>query len=249
MSTRWPVRRADNLTTFVFRLSWNLGAWTSWKPQGLSRSVMELLYIYQNRVITTLYKEPLFSIELKPVRMYGTMRGGLHYQKLQLIIISPISYILNSTVHNTVYRHPPLHSSIQSLSLLVFLTIRGLVEAGWIRSDALRSVSMRESDQAVIRMDGQTDAMSSPVCGHSMHSTDYQQISLTSLFPCHKPTHLALATYIRTTCIKIASRCPSLRKWIKVSNVCSELSGSSTWMVRVRASRTAHRWQGSITCC
>ena len=42
---RWPVRRADNLTTFMCRLSWNLGASTSWNPQGLSRPVMGLLYI------------------------------------------------------------------------------------------------------------------------------------------------------------------------------------------------------------
>ena len=40
------MRRADNLTTFKCRLSWNLGASTSWNPQGLSRSVMGLLYLY-----------------------------------------------------------------------------------------------------------------------------------------------------------------------------------------------------------
>jgi len=39
------VRRADNLTTFVCRLSWNLGGATSWNPQGLSRPVMGLLYL------------------------------------------------------------------------------------------------------------------------------------------------------------------------------------------------------------
>ena len=38
--------RADNLTTFMCWLSWNLGASTSWNPQGLSRSVMGLLYFY-----------------------------------------------------------------------------------------------------------------------------------------------------------------------------------------------------------
>jgi len=43
---RRPVRRADNLTTFMCRLSWNLGASTSWNPQGLSRPVMGLLYLY-----------------------------------------------------------------------------------------------------------------------------------------------------------------------------------------------------------
>jgi len=51
MSTRniswgWkrPMLRADKLTTFMYRLSWNLGDSSSWKPQGLSRPVMGLLY-------------------------------------------------------------------------------------------------------------------------------------------------------------------------------------------------------------
>ena len=43
---RRPVRKADNLTTFMCRLSWNLGAWNSWNPQGLSRPVMELLHLF-----------------------------------------------------------------------------------------------------------------------------------------------------------------------------------------------------------
>jgi hypothetical protein len=43
---RRPVRRADNLTTFKCRLSGNLGASNSWKPQGLSRPVMGLLYLF-----------------------------------------------------------------------------------------------------------------------------------------------------------------------------------------------------------
>jgi hypothetical protein len=40
-----PVRMADNLTTFMCRLSWNLGASNSWNPHGLSRPVMGLLYL------------------------------------------------------------------------------------------------------------------------------------------------------------------------------------------------------------
>jgi hypothetical protein len=40
------VRTADNLATFMCRLSYNLGASTSWIPQGLSRSVLGLLYLY-----------------------------------------------------------------------------------------------------------------------------------------------------------------------------------------------------------
>ena len=42
---RRPVRKTDNLTTFMFRLFWSLGASTSWKPQGLSRPVMGLHFI------------------------------------------------------------------------------------------------------------------------------------------------------------------------------------------------------------
>jgi len=43
---RRPVRRTDNLTTCMCRLSWNLGAWISWNSQGLSRPVQRLLYLY-----------------------------------------------------------------------------------------------------------------------------------------------------------------------------------------------------------
>ena len=39
------MRRADNLTTFMCRLSLKLGASDSWNPQGLSRPVMGLLYL------------------------------------------------------------------------------------------------------------------------------------------------------------------------------------------------------------
>jgi hypothetical protein len=39
------MRRADNLTTFVCRLSWNLGASTFWNTQSLSRPVTGLLYL------------------------------------------------------------------------------------------------------------------------------------------------------------------------------------------------------------
>jgi len=40
------VRRADNLTTFTCRLSGNLGASSSWNPEGLSRPVQGLLYLF-----------------------------------------------------------------------------------------------------------------------------------------------------------------------------------------------------------
>jgi hypothetical protein len=46
---------ADNLTTFMCRLSRNLGASTSWNPKGLSMPVMGLLYLY---LIRKEYKKP-----------------------------------------------------------------------------------------------------------------------------------------------------------------------------------------------
>jgi len=42
---RRPVPCANNRTTFMCRLSWNLGASNSWNPLGHSRSVMGLLYL------------------------------------------------------------------------------------------------------------------------------------------------------------------------------------------------------------
>ena len=47
-----PVRTADNFTTFMCRLSWNLGATASCNPQGLSSPVMGLLYFYLYIFIT-----------------------------------------------------------------------------------------------------------------------------------------------------------------------------------------------------
>ena len=41
-----PVRRVDNLTVFMCRMSRNPAASTSWNPQGLSRTVQGLLYLY-----------------------------------------------------------------------------------------------------------------------------------------------------------------------------------------------------------
>jgi hypothetical protein len=41
-----PVRRAENLITFMCRLSLNLEASTAWNHQALSRPVMGLLYVH-----------------------------------------------------------------------------------------------------------------------------------------------------------------------------------------------------------
>jgi len=52
---RWPVRRADSLATFMCRLSWNLRASPSWIPQGLSRTVLGLLYLWSIGRISLFY--------------------------------------------------------------------------------------------------------------------------------------------------------------------------------------------------
>jgi hypothetical protein len=40
------VRMADNIANFMSPFFLNLGASNSWNPQGLSRPVMGLLYLY-----------------------------------------------------------------------------------------------------------------------------------------------------------------------------------------------------------
>jgi len=40
------MHRADNLTTFMCRPSWNFGTSNSWNTQALSWSVMGLLCLY-----------------------------------------------------------------------------------------------------------------------------------------------------------------------------------------------------------
>jgi hypothetical protein len=49
LGERRPVCRADKLTTFMCWLSWNLGASTSWNPQGLSRPIKGFLYLFTTR--------------------------------------------------------------------------------------------------------------------------------------------------------------------------------------------------------
>jgi hypothetical protein len=58
---RQPVRRADNLTTFMCQLSWNLGASTSWNLQDLSRPVQGLIYLYLSYVTTLKKKSVLIN--------------------------------------------------------------------------------------------------------------------------------------------------------------------------------------------
>jgi len=51
------VRRVDNLNHLHVPLPLNLGASTSWNPQGLSRPVMGLLYLYCEVVLVCVINE------------------------------------------------------------------------------------------------------------------------------------------------------------------------------------------------
>jgi hypothetical protein len=51
---RRPVHRADKLIAFICRFTGSLGASSSWKPQGLSRPVQGLMYLF---FYTRMYNE------------------------------------------------------------------------------------------------------------------------------------------------------------------------------------------------
>jgi hypothetical protein len=85
MSTRnisWGV----NLTTFMCWLSRNLGAPTSWNPQGLSRPVMGLLYLYLFALWLVTHSYifytccPLANKTKRPNPMYH-LRGSTQYRQ------------------------------------------------------------------------------------------------------------------------------------------------------------------------
>jgi hypothetical protein len=67
------VCRADNLTTFMCRLSINLGALTSWNPKSLSRPVVGLLYLYT------------FKISRLNKRNSETKRAGIDNMEIMFI--------------------------------------------------------------------------------------------------------------------------------------------------------------------
>ena len=53
-----PLHKADSLTTFICLLPWNLGATTSWYPEGLSRPVTGiavLLRVYLRSIWVLFY--------------------------------------------------------------------------------------------------------------------------------------------------------------------------------------------------
>ena len=96
MSTRnisWGIKAAgaDNLTTFMWRLSWNLGVSTSWNPQGLSRPVMGLLKKSKQLLMcfSILLSGHQFP-HLQPLKQ-TILTGGIYIQELLTLTCNRIS--------------------------------------------------------------------------------------------------------------------------------------------------------------
>ena len=63
------MRKADNLTTFGFRLTRNLGLLSSWNLEGLSRSVQGMLVLFHLMTINILYYNNLSVINFCPITL------------------------------------------------------------------------------------------------------------------------------------------------------------------------------------
>jgi len=122
LSTRnfyWRVKkagqRADNLTTFTCQFSWNLGTLTSWNPEGLSRLVQWLLYLY------------LLYVKMQMVKLghkcfYKTENPSLFRSRSWLrrrwSLISSINFAFfkNQKPHNRLVKLLPLESVLSHLT-------------------------------------------------------------------------------------------------------------------------------------
>ena len=94
------------------RLSWNPGASVSWNPQGLSRPVMGLLYLFTLFLRPSLHFTTLHSTSLHLSILYSTK---LHYTSLHLSTLhsTKLQYtsLHLSTLHSTKLHHTSLHLS------------------------------------------------------------------------------------------------------------------------------------------
>ena len=77
--------RRDDFTTFMGPLSWNLGTSTAWNPQGLSRPVLGLSYLYlfnqhktKHVVFISLIPQKLFCLRTSMTRDAHTVFRGTH---------------------------------------------------------------------------------------------------------------------------------------------------------------------------
>ena len=106
-----PLRKADNLTTFLCPLSWNLGTLTSWNPLGHSRPVTGLIYL-------------LLPPNLMPKSTKYECSIGLHRAVLSLSVL----YVLNVCMLQVEWR---CHNSIWKASFLPLAWLKVLEQWLW----------------------------------------------------------------------------------------------------------------------
>ena len=106
MNTRnisWGVKAAG--ATFMCRFSWNLGATTSWNPQGLSRPVLGLLYLYCK-----------YTIKFRVKNVFGTSQFNMHSKNIN-IGLNPISFFSCLNFKNPQLNNKPIMSSLAAVIL------------------------------------------------------------------------------------------------------------------------------------
>jgi hypothetical protein len=106
-STSWgglrrPVSRVDNIVTLICRLSWNLGASTSWNPQGLPRPVQGLLYLYILHI--TIFYRVLSAWHISVLWSFSRATST-HYWPERLYIEITLLFKLLYAVLRTMHRN------------------------------------------------------------------------------------------------------------------------------------------------
>jgi hypothetical protein len=103
------VRRADNFTIFMCQLSQNVGASTSCKPQGLTRSVWGLLYLYIHVWYLT---SSIKALGLKIwLQNFSKFKAGVSIQRPTVCVFTARgpTYVLHTYVRACVYTHTNTH--------------------------------------------------------------------------------------------------------------------------------------------
>jgi hypothetical protein len=92
---RRSVRRADNLTTFMCRVSWIRGASTSWNTMSLSRPVRWLLYLYLYYLYVPAWR---CKKNLSEIRVIVVLQIALNSLSTILYSMKPIINYDNSNI-------------------------------------------------------------------------------------------------------------------------------------------------------
>jgi hypothetical protein len=119
------VRRADNLTTFMCRLSRNSGASTSWNPKGLSRPVVEKFYLLPLLLLLLLLL--IHFITPLHVSAKDKHQNALHIAKIhkKSTVLVQNTYSKSGThfcTSNTVW-YPLLSNRIDNSFMYLFLIL------------------------------------------------------------------------------------------------------------------------------